>query len=129
MALVALAVFTPLSEPQKGPIKIGYIMPKTGNFAQMGIARFGISLVPQGRQIFPSLDVSETLAIGARPRPDGWTVEKVYELFPPLRGRARHPAGRLSGGEHIMSRGRIVHSTSPSELARDAETRAKYLGV
>jgi len=56
------------------------------------IARLGVSLVPQGRQIFPSLDVTETLVIAGRPRPDGWTLDRVWELFPPLRG-ARPPAG------------------------------------
>jgi branched-chain amino acid transport system ATP-binding protein len=158
------------------------------------IARLGICVVPQGRQIFPSLDVEETLAVGARPKGDGWTVEKVYALFPPLRERARHPAGRLSGGEqqmlaigralmtnpslllldepteglsplyvetvghairnlqqrgmsmllveqrlrfallysdqvHIVSRGRIVHSSSPADLEKDGDARARYLGV
>jgi branched-chain amino acid transport system ATP-binding protein len=66
------------------------------------VARLGISLVPQGRQIFPSLDVTETLMIGWRPRPDGWTLPKVFDLFPPLRARAEHPAAQLSGGEQQM---------------------------
>jgi branched-chain amino acid transport system ATP-binding protein len=86
------------------------------------IARLGISLVPQGRQIFASLDVGETLAIAARPREDGWTVEKVYELFPPLRARSRHPGNQLSGGEQQMlaiGRGLMMN---PSTLMLDEPT-------
>ena len=86
------------------------------------VARLGISLVPQGRQIFASLDVGETLAIASRPRGDGWTVEKVYELFPPLRARSRHPGNQLSGGEQQMlaiGRGLMMN---PSTLMLDEPT-------
>jgi branched-chain amino acid transport system ATP-binding protein len=86
------------------------------------VARLGISLVPQGRQIFASLDVGETLAIASRPREDGWTVEKVYELFPPLRARSRHPGNQLSGGEQQMlaiGRGLMMN---PSTLMLDEPT-------
>jgi branched-chain amino acid transport system ATP-binding protein len=86
------------------------------------VARLGISLVPQGRQIFASLDVGETLAIASRPREDGWTVEKVYELFPPLRARSRHPGSQLSGGEQQMlaiGRGLMMN---PSTLMLDEPT-------
>ncbi len=86
------------------------------------VARLGISLVPQGRQIFASLDVGETLTIASRPREDGWTVEKVYELFPPLRARSRHPGNQLSGGEQQMlaiGRGLMMN---PSTLMLDEPT-------
>src|SRR5919197_6217471 len=52
------------------------------------IARRGVSLVPQGRRLFPSLDVREHLLVGARPgRGRRWDMERVLALFPTLRGR------------------------------------------
>jgi branched-chain amino acid transport system ATP-binding protein len=59
--------------------------------------RRGISLVPEGRHLFPSLTVEENLQVAARP--GEWTVERVLEAFPMLRGRRRHRAATLSGGE------------------------------
>lgn len=60
----------------------------------------GISLVPEGRRIFPSLSVEENLRLGAyRGRPGPWTLEAVYRLFPILRDRARRSGAVLSGGE------------------------------
>ena len=67
------------------------------------IARRGVSLVPQGRRLFPSLDVREHLLIGARAgRGRRWDMARVLELFPTLRERLRHPGGKLSGGEQGM---------------------------
>jgi branched-chain amino acid transport system ATP-binding protein len=63
----------------------------------------GIVLVPEGRQIFPSLSVEENLLIGAyRRRPGPWTLEAVYALFPVLRERRQQPGTNLSGGEQQM---------------------------
>ena len=61
----------------------------------------GVSLVPEGRRIFPSLSVEENLDVGAHLRPRGgpWTTETVYEIFPLLRPLATRSAARLSGGE------------------------------
>ena len=62
------------------------------------VARHGLSLVPQGRRIFPALSVRENLTLGGR-RGD---LEAVYTLFPVLRERARTPGTALSGGEQQM---------------------------
>src|SRR3974390_3368538 len=69
------------------------------------IARRGIGLVPEGRQIFPTLTVRENLVAtaanhGGLSKP--WTLARVFELFPQLRERANQFAGTLSGGEQQM---------------------------
>jgi branched-chain amino acid transport system ATP-binding protein len=72
------------------------------------IARLGLALVPQGRRVFSSLTVEENLSLAARPpRPaeangHGWTLERVYDLFPNLGERRRNRGGQLSGGEQQM---------------------------
>jgi len=68
------------------------------------IARAGIGLVPQGRMIFPSLSVTENLTMAARTggSVDPWTLEKIYEIFPRLKERARNKGNLLSGGEQQM---------------------------
>jgi branched-chain amino acid transport system ATP-binding protein len=60
----------------------------------------GISYVPEGRWVFPSLTVNENLLVGAHSRRAGiWTLEKVYELFPLLSRLRQRQAFSLSGGE------------------------------
>jgi branched-chain amino acid transport system ATP-binding protein len=67
------------------------------------IAARGLRLVPQGRRLFPSLDVREHLVVGARAgRTRRWDMTRILELFPPLRGRLHHRGGKLSGGEQAM---------------------------
>jgi branched-chain amino acid transport system ATP-binding protein len=66
------------------------------------IARRGVRLVPQGRRVFPSLDVREHLAVGARAGRGRWDPGRVLDLFPRLRERQRHRGGLLSGGEQAM---------------------------
>jgi branched-chain amino acid transport system ATP-binding protein len=60
----------------------------------------GISMVPEGRRIFPSLSVEENLLVGAQAsRPGSWTVPAVLELFPLLGDKRRRGGSQLSGGE------------------------------
>jgi branched-chain amino acid transport system ATP-binding protein len=63
-------------------------------------ARLGIGLVPQEREIFPSLTVEENLAVAAQPGP--WSLARVYDLFPSLAERRRNRGNHLSGGEQQM---------------------------
>jgi branched-chain amino acid transport system ATP-binding protein len=65
----------------------------------------GLGLVPQEREIFPSLSVEENLLVAARSRVRGvdqWTLERVYDLFPRLRERRSNGGTKLSGGEQQM---------------------------
>jgi len=68
------------------------------------ICQMGISLVPQGRRIFPSLTVKENLMIAARhtQRKEAWDMEKIFSLFPKLRERVNNKGNQLSGGELQM---------------------------
>ena len=63
----------------------------------------GISLVPEGRRVFPSLTVEENLRVGGHRRREGpWSLAKVYELFPALGELGGRWGGTLSGGEQQM---------------------------
>ncbi|WP_419906451.1 ABC transporter ATP-binding protein [Hoeflea sp.] len=67
------------------------------------IAQMGIAMVPEGRQLFPSLSVEENLIIGGQVnRPGDWTLDAVYDLFPVLAERRKQPATSLSGGQQQM---------------------------
>ena len=66
------------------------------------IARAGVGYVPQGRRVFASLSVEEHLRMVARRGSDGWTIRKVYDLFPRLADRRKNGATQLSGGEQQM---------------------------
>ncbi len=184
---------------------IGFTPPREGRviFKGTDITRLppfravamGMGLVPQGRRIFPSLSVQENLLVAARENNrKGWSLERVYGLFPRLEERAAHPGNKLSGGEqqmlaigralmtnpdlllmdepteglapllvrevgkaigelkaqglsillveqslpfalrvadqaHVLSRGRIVHSSSPAELLANEEVKSRFLGL
>ena len=66
------------------------------------IARAGLGYVPQGRRLFPSLTVDEHLKIASRNGGGGWSVSRVYDLFPRLAERKRNGGAQLSGGEQQM---------------------------
>ena len=63
-------------------------------------ARFGLSLVPEGRRLFPQMTVRENLQLGASTSREGpWMIEAIYEAFPNLAKLDKSLAGKLSGGE------------------------------
>jgi branched-chain amino acid transport system ATP-binding protein len=166
----------------------------TGN-SSFETVRGGMGLVPQGRRIFPTLSVEENLLVAERnPDRHGWTLERVYALFPRLRERRNQRARTLSGGEqqmlaigrglmtnpdclimdepseglapiviqgvweaigklkaeglsillveqnaqlalrlvdyvHVLSKGQVVYSAPPQELAGNQEIKARFLGI
>ncbi|MCP4071398.1 MAG: ABC transporter ATP-binding protein [Hyphomicrobiales bacterium] len=68
------------------------------------IAALGIAMVPEGRQLFASLNVEENLIIGGRSGRSGvWNLSRVYELFPVLGERRHQAAASLSGGQQQMA--------------------------
>lgn len=89
------------------------------------IARLGIAVVPEGRQIFPNLSVRENLVAFACNRSKAaqpWTLDRVYELFPRLRERASNMGNQLSGGEQqMLAIGRAL-MTNPHLLILDEAT-------
>lgn len=89
------------------------------------IARMGAGLVPEGRQVFPTLTVRENLVATAAnrlKRADPWTLARVYDLFPRLGERADQLAATLSGGEQqMLAVGRAL-MTNPRLLILDEAT-------
>ncbi len=89
------------------------------------IAKLGIGLVPEGRQIFPNLSVRENLvatAANREKRTNPWTLQRVYDLFPRLSERASNMGNQLSGGEQqMLAIGRAL-MTNPKLLILDEAT-------
>jgi branched-chain amino acid transport system ATP-binding protein len=88
--------------------------------ASYRVARAGLGLVPEGRQIFPNLTVRENLVATARPGP--WTLERIHTLFPRLAERGDNMGNQLSGGEQqMLAIGRAL-MTNPRLLILDEAT-------
>ncbi len=111
-----------------GPDRRGRILLRGRDVTQASpedIARGGVALVPEGRGVFASLSVVENLVMAARPGLDGrrgWTLERVFELFPRLHQRRRNGGGQLSGGEQqMLTIGRAL-MTNPDLLLIDEAT-------
>ncbi|ALA19917.1 MULTISPECIES: ABC transporter ATP-binding protein [unclassified Chelatococcus] len=114
---------------------MGLLAPRGGSIALDGadirgaapetVARRGLGLVPEGRQVFPTLTVRENLVATAANRlrrPQPWTLERVYALFPRLQERADQYARTLSGGEQqMLAIGRAL-MTNPRLLILDEAT-------
>jgi branched-chain amino acid transport system ATP-binding protein len=95
---------------------IGLTPPRAGRITLRGrdlvglpsfrIARLGIGFVPEDRRVFPNLTVHENLEVARKTwgngAAGGWTIERVFELFPILYERRRQAGGTLSGGEQQM---------------------------
>jgi branched-chain amino acid transport system ATP-binding protein len=114
---------------------MGVVRPRAGEVRFAGtplagqpsyrMAKAGLGLVPEGRQVFPNLTVRENLVATAANRSGQaarWTLERVFGLFPNLRERQRHFGNQLSGGEQqMLAIGRAL-MTNPKLLILDEAT-------
>ena len=99
---------------------------RVDNLPSFQIARKGLGLVPEGRQVFPNLTVQENLIATARDNKDSqlkpWTLDRVYQFFPRLRERQENLGSQLSGGEQqMLAIGRAL-MTNPSLMVLDEAT-------
>ncbi|MCE0505831.1 MULTISPECIES: ABC transporter ATP-binding protein [unclassified Roseivivax] len=108
----------------------GMLKPRAGRISINGtdltgaephrVAHAGLGLVPEGRQIFPTLSVEENLRATARP--GKWDLAKIYGLFPRLEERRRNMGNQLSGGEQqMLAIGRAL-MTNPRLVVLDEAT-------
>jgi branched-chain amino acid transport system ATP-binding protein len=112
-----------LTRPERGSVSI---RSRDATHAEPHlIARAGIAYVPEGRGIFPNLDVRENLLMAARPGFNGrrdWDLVRVLDAFPRLRERLGHGGAQLSGGEQqMLTIGRAL-LTNPDVLILDEAT-------
>ncbi len=111
----------------------GWLKPSAGRILFAGeeitsaashrIGQLGLGLVPEGRQVFPTLSVTENLIATASTRNGrAWTLARIFELFPQLAERQKQLAGTLSGGEQqMLAIGRAL-MTNPRLLVLDEAT-------
>jgi len=114
------------------PVKAGsirFLGERIDGLAPDRIARMGLAVVPEGRQVFPNLSVRENLVAFAAnrrerlsPGANPWTLERVLHLFPRLGERLNHMGNQLSGGEQqMLAVGRAL-MTNPHLLILDEAT-------
>ena len=110
--------------PQSGSIK--FQGKEISHSPPYFIARLGIGFIPDNKRIFPDLTVRDNLEIAKRNPRDksrGWTVSRVYELFPQLESLEKRPGAHLSGGEQqMLAIGRALMG-NPSLLLMDEPTQ------
>ncbi|MAD94916.1 MAG: ABC transporter ATP-binding protein [Rhodobacteraceae bacterium] len=111
---------------------MGLLTPRTGAIQIQGkdmtgappfkLAQAGLGLVPEGRQVFPSLSVLENLRATSRPCAGGWTEADIFDAFPRLAERKSNYGFQLSGGEQqMLAIGRAL-MTNPKLLVLDEAT-------
>jgi len=114
---------------------LGHVTQREGSIHLMGqdmshakpfeVARLGVAYVPEGRGVFPNLNVRENLVMAARPGQDGrqdWTLDRVLTTFPRLAERLHNLGAQLSGGEQqMLSIGRAL-MTHPDLIILDEAT-------
>lgn len=114
-------------EPQQGSIR--FRDQELVGLAPFKIARLGIGYVPEDRRIFRSLTVHENLLMGIKSGKKGsvgeggWTIDRVYDLFPRLKERCNNKGSHLSGGEQqmltvvrtLMGNPRVILVDEPTE--------------
>lgn len=112
-----------LTRPQGGTVR--FRGERIDTLAPDRIARMGMAVVPEGRQIFPNLSVQENLLAFAANRSGSaspWSLDTVFELFPRLIDRRRNMGNQLSGGEQqMLAIGRAL-MTNPYLLILDEAT-------
>lgn len=114
---------------------MGHVRPSSGQIKIRGddhtrsaphqVSRLGVAYVPEGRGIFPNLNVRENLLVAARPgvnERNDWSYDRVLETFPRLTERLGHGGQQLSGGEQqMLAIGRAL-MTNPDVLILDEAT-------
>ncbi len=98
----ALRSIMGLTPPRAGSVR--WLGEEVQRLKPHAIARKGVGFVPEDRRIFSRLSVEENLEIGAfkLDRPTGWTLERIYGLFPRIEQLKAHKGNQLSGGEQQM---------------------------